>query len=136
MLHRLLNSPSCTMKSIIQYSSDPFLPQLILSGNAPGDESGELESKLLGPNEVQEIARLEPHILEVFSSNRSVHFNNTSRHGRNNRTRGLQQLVGASEIRNGEPRAGTNLNGTTEEKGRTRRRRRTRWWKRRAASAA
>jgi hypothetical protein len=31
---------------------------------------------------------------------------------------------------------GTNLKGTTEEKGRTRRRRWTRWWKRRAASAA
>lgn len=33
-----------------------------------GDESGELESKLLGPNEVQEIARLEPRILKVFGS--------------------------------------------------------------------
>lgn len=33
-----------------------------------GDESGEVESKRLGPNEVKEIARLEPRILEVFGS--------------------------------------------------------------------
>jgi hypothetical protein len=48
------------------------LLQLILSGNAPGDESGEVESKRLGPNEVKEIARLEPRILEVFGSDRPI----------------------------------------------------------------